>query len=66
MANYFNTLSLGQKLEQLSKCRFMETSEFQDGVIALNNKNIVLCVTGSIAAYKSVYLASLIVKEGAN
>ena len=32
----------------------------------LNNKNIVLCVTGSIAAYKSVYLASLIVKEGAN
>ena len=32
----------------------------------LSNKNIVLCVTGSIAAYKSVYLASLIVKEGAN
>ena len=32
----------------------------------LSNKNNVLCVTGSIAAYKSVYLASLIVKEGAN
>ncbi len=38
MANYFNTLSLRQKLEQLSNCRFMETSEFQDGVKALKNK----------------------------
>ena len=41
MANYFNTLSLGQKLEQLSKCRFMETSEFQGGVNALKDKKIV-------------------------
>ena len=47
MANYFNTLSLGQKLEQLSKCRFMETSEFQDGVNALKNKKIVIIGCGA-------------------
>jgi ketol-acid reductoisomerase len=38
MGNYFNTLSLGQKLDQLSKCRFMDTSEFDTGVDALKNK----------------------------
>jgi|TARA_B110000263_G_scaffold156669_1_gene136076 phosphopantothenoylcysteine decarboxylase/phosphopantothenate--cysteine ligase len=32
----------------------------------IKNKNIVLCVTGSIAAYKSIYLASSLVKEKAN
>jgi len=32
----------------------------------IKNKNIVLCVTGSIAAYKSIYLASLLVKGKAN
>ena len=42
MANYFNTLSLGQKLDQLSKCRFMDTSEFDTGVDALKNKKIVM------------------------
>ena len=31
MANYFNTLSLRDQLEQLGKCRFMEASEFEDG-----------------------------------
>ena len=41
MANYFNTLSLSQKLDQLSKCRFMQTSEFKEGVEALKNKKIV-------------------------
>ncbi len=30
------------------------------------NKNIVLCVTGGIAAYKACVLASSLVKEGAN
>ncbi len=47
MANYFNTLSLGQKLEQLSKCRFMESSEFQDGVNALLGKKIVIIGCGA-------------------
>ena len=32
----------------------------------IKNKNIILGITGSIAAYKSIFLASLLVKEGAN
>ncbi len=47
MANYFNTLSLSQKLDQLSKCRFMQTSEFKDGVEALKNKKIVIVGCGA-------------------
>jgi len=47
MANYFNTLSLGQKLDQLSKCRFMEASEFEDGVEALKGKKIVIVGCGA-------------------
>jgi ketol-acid reductoisomerase len=47
MANYFNTLSLSQKLDQLSKCRFMEASEFQNGVEALKGKKIVIVGCGA-------------------
>ena len=47
MANYFNTLSLSQKLDQLSKCRFMEASEFKDGVEALKGKKIVIIGCGA-------------------
>ena len=47
MANYFNTLSLGQKLDQLSKCRFMDTSEFDTVVDALKNKKIVIIGCGA-------------------
>jgi ketol-acid reductoisomerase len=47
MANYFNTLSLGQQLDQLSKCRLMETSEFADGVKALKGKKIVIVGCGA-------------------
>jgi ketol-acid reductoisomerase len=47
MANYFNTLSLSQKLEQLSQCRFMESSEFIDGVAALEGKKIVIIGCGA-------------------
>ena len=47
MANYFNTLSLGQKLDQLSKCRFMESSEFEGGVDALKGKKIVIVGCGA-------------------
>ena len=32
----------------------------------LKNKNIILCITGSIAAYKAVYLASFLKKSGSN
>ena len=47
MGNYFNTLSLGEKLEQLSKCRFMDASEFSDGVEALKGKKIVIIGCGA-------------------
>ena len=47
MANYFNTLSLRNQLEQLGKCRFMEASEFEDGVTALLGKKIVIVGCGA-------------------
>ena len=47
MANYFNTLSLRNQLDQLGKCRFMNTSEFEDGVKALKGKKIVIIGCGS-------------------
>jgi ketol-acid reductoisomerase len=47
MGNYFNTLSLRDKLTQLSKCRFMDSSEFEDGVNALIGKKIVIVGCGA-------------------
>ena len=47
MTNYFNTLSLGNKLDQLSKCRFMDISEFSDGINVLKNKKIVIVGCGA-------------------
>lgn len=47
MANYFNSLSLREQLEQLGKCRFMESSEFTDGVQALIDKKIVIIGCGA-------------------
>lgn len=47
MANYFNTLSLREKLEQLGQCRFMDSSEFADGVSALKGKKIVIVGCGA-------------------
>ena len=47
MANYFNGLTLSQKLEQLGRCRFMESSEFEDGVQALIDKKIVIVGCGA-------------------
>ena len=47
MANYFNTLSLRDQLAQLGKCRFMESSEFEDGVDALKGKKIVIVGCGA-------------------
>ena len=39
MKNYYNQLTSSQKKEQLAKCRFMSSSEFNDGVNILKNKN---------------------------
>ncbi len=47
MANYFNTLSLREQLAQLGKCRFMEASEFSEGVSALKDKKVVIVGCGA-------------------
>lgn len=47
MTNYFNTLPLREQLEQLGKCRFMDPSEFSDGVEALKGKKIVIVGSGA-------------------
>ena len=47
MANYFNTLSLRDQLEQLGQCRFMGASEFENGVEALKGKKIVIVGCGA-------------------
>ncbi len=47
MTNYFNTLSLRDQLAQLGKCRFMDPSEFSDGVEALKGKKIVIVGSGA-------------------
>ena len=47
MENYFNTLSLRDKLSQLGKCRFMSKDEFIDGCNLLKNWNIVIIGCGA-------------------
>ncbi len=47
MTNYFNTLSLREQLIQLGQCRFMESTEFSDGVSALKGKKIVIVGCGA-------------------
>jgi len=43
MSNYFNTLPLREKLNQLGVCDFMDSSEFLDGVNALKEKKTGNC-----------------------
>lgn len=45
--NYFNTLPLRLQLEQLGKCRFMDSSEFADGVDKLRGKKLVIVGCGA-------------------
>ena len=47
MSNYFNTLTLREKLEQLGKCRFMKREEFADGCNFLKGWNIVIVGCGA-------------------
>jgi len=47
MQNYFNTLSLREQLEQLGKCRFMAAEEFNQGISALQNRQIVIVGCGA-------------------
>ena len=45
--NYFNSLPLRKQLLQLGKCRFMDASEFSDGVNKLKGKKLVVIGCGS-------------------
>jgi ketol-acid reductoisomerase len=47
MSNYFNTLPLREKLNQLGVCEFMDSSEFADGINALKGKKIVIVGCGA-------------------
>ena len=47
MANYFNTLPLREKLNQLGVCEFMNSSEFADGVNILKGKKLVIVGCGA-------------------
>jgi len=47
VSNYFNTLPLRIQLQELSKCRFMDASEFSDGVEALKGKKLVIVGCGA-------------------
>ncbi|HEX3775765.1 MAG TPA: ketol-acid reductoisomerase [Polyangiaceae bacterium] len=45
--SYFNSLSFREALMQLGVCRFMDKSEFADGVNALRGKKIVIVGAGA-------------------
>ena len=45
--NYFNTLPLRLQLDQLGKCRFMDRSEFANGVEKLKGKKVVIVGCGA-------------------
>jgi ketol-acid reductoisomerase len=45
--NYFNTLTMAQKLDQLGRCRFMDRAEFSDGVKKLVGKKVVIVGCGA-------------------
>lgn len=45
--NYFNTLTMAQKLDQLGRCRFMARSEFATGVSKLRGKKVVIVGCGA-------------------
>lgn len=47
MENYFNQLPLREQLAQLGKCRFMESSEFEDGIEVLKGKKVVIVGCGA-------------------
>lgn len=45
--NYFNTLPLRRQLEELGTCRFMDISEFANGIDAAKGKKIVIVGCGA-------------------
>lgn len=55
-ANYFNRLPLRLQLEELGQCRFMDASEFNDGVAALKGKKIVIVGCGAQGLHQGLNL----------
>ena len=53
--NYFNSLPLRRQLEELSQCRFMDSSEF-NGVKALKGKKIVIIGCGAQGLHQGLNL----------
>src|SRR6188768_73399 len=45
--NYFSTLTMAQKLDQLGRCRFMDRGEFSSGVKKLQGKKVVIVGCGA-------------------
>lgn len=45
--NYYNTLSQADKLDQLARCRFMDRSEFANGIAAIAGKKVVIVGCGA-------------------
>ena len=45
--NYFNTLPMRLKLEELGTCRFMDAAEFANGIDAAKGKKIVIVGCGA-------------------
>jgi ketol-acid reductoisomerase len=45
--NYFNSISMKQKLEEIGTCRFMDASEFVNGIDAAKGKKIVIVGCGA-------------------
>jgi ketol-acid reductoisomerase len=45
--NYFNTLTMKQKLDEIGTCRFMDASEFANGIDAAKGKKIVIVGCGA-------------------
>ena len=47
MSNYFNSLPLRTQLQELGKCRFMDSSEFEAGITPLAGKTLVIIGCGA-------------------
>ncbi|MBT3794843.1 MAG: ketol-acid reductoisomerase, partial [Flavobacteriaceae bacterium] len=47
MENYYNQLTSSQQKEQLAKCRFMNSAEFENGVDIIKGKSIVIIGCGA-------------------
>lgn len=45
--NYFNSLSMSAKLDQLGRCRFMQRNEFANGIAKIAKKKIVIVGCGA-------------------